>query len=247
MSIIFLEVSGTRCRRKAVDVRMKIGLASYEFINRDMEFNISQIEKASEAVQGSVELLCFGEAFLQGFDALTWKYGEDMRVAVASDSDIMKRICDISLRYKVDLMFGYTEKSGQAIYSSCAVIERGELIHNYRRISQGWKERRIADGHYREGTDTGGFQYRGHRIQIALCGDLWDFPEKFHGGDLLVWPVYVDFTTEYAAQAHLASDRTVMVNSISGGQSCGGAFYFCGGRTEQKLSQGTEGIMVLEI
>lgn len=49
---------------------MKIGLASYKFINQDLSFNLSQIEKAMQAAQGSVDLLCFGETFLQGFDAL---------------------------------------------------------------------------------------------------------------------------------------------------------------------------------
>lgn len=235
---------------------MKIGLASYEFINKDIEFNISQIEKASKAAQGSVDLLCFGESFLQGFDALTWKYEEDRHVAVSLESDIIRRICEISKHCKIDLMFGYIEKMGEAIYSSCAVIGEGELIHNYRRISQGWKERSITDGHYREGTDTDGFWYRGQQVQVALCGDLWDFPERFQGGQLLVWPVYVDFSpeewsryeAEYAEQAYLASDRTVMVNSISGRpRSYGGAFYFQGGKTEKKLAYGTEEIMVLEL
>ena len=40
-------------------------------------FNISQIEKALSAAQGRVDLLCFGEAFLQGFDSLSWDYETD--------------------------------------------------------------------------------------------------------------------------------------------------------------------------
>ena len=49
---------------------MRIGLASYEVKNKDVAFNLSQMERAMEKAQGKVELLCFGEAFLQGFDAL---------------------------------------------------------------------------------------------------------------------------------------------------------------------------------
>ena len=45
---------------------LKIGLASYRFVNNDMRFNISQIEKGMKAAQGKADLLCFGEAFLQG-------------------------------------------------------------------------------------------------------------------------------------------------------------------------------------
>lgn len=49
---------------------MRIGLASYEVKNKDVAFNLSQMERAMEKARGKVELLCFGEAFLQGFDAL---------------------------------------------------------------------------------------------------------------------------------------------------------------------------------
>lgn len=47
---------------------VKFGLASYKFINNDIEFNISQIEKAIK-VSNDIDMLCFREAFLQGFDA----------------------------------------------------------------------------------------------------------------------------------------------------------------------------------
>lgn len=47
---------------------MILGLATYKFINNDIEFNISQIEKAIKSSE-NIDILCFGEAFLQGFDA----------------------------------------------------------------------------------------------------------------------------------------------------------------------------------
>ena len=44
---------------------MRFGLASYEFRNNDISFNLSQIEKAiKEAKEKDVQLLCFGETFL---------------------------------------------------------------------------------------------------------------------------------------------------------------------------------------
>lgn len=235
---------------------MKIGLASYEFINNDIEFNISQIEKAMKSVQGEVELLCFGETFLQGFDALNWNYENDKDIAVSTNSRIMRRLCDMTLQYKVDLLVGYIEKCGDAIYSSCAVIENGKLRYNYRRISKGWKEYSITDGHYKEGTETGEFLYHGQPVMVALCGDMWDFPERFKTNNLLIWPVYVNFgldewakyETEYAEQAQLAADKTLMINSISQSpKSHGGAFYFVNGIIEKKLAFNTEGILIAEV
>ena len=47
---------------------MRIGLVSYRCENKNIAFNISQIEKAFREAKGKADLLCFGEAFLQGFD-----------------------------------------------------------------------------------------------------------------------------------------------------------------------------------
>lgn len=195
---------------------MKIGLASYEFINNDIEFNMSQIEKAMQSMQGKVDLLCFGETFLQGFDSLNWNYDNDKDVAIA----------------------------------------QGEIIYNYRRISKNWKEYDITDYHYKEGNETEGFRYKDHLIKIALCGDMWVYPEKFRTDDLLIWPVYVNFDLEdwpqyeleYAEQAKLACDRTLMINSISKNpDSHGNVFYFTKGNIEEKLEYDAEDILVVEV
>lgn len=235
---------------------MNIGLVSYEFRNNDIPFNIAQIERAMQAVQGSVDLLCFGETFLQGFDALSWKYEQDKDIAISADSPVMEQLRGLTLQYGVDLLFGYIERCGDAIYSSCAVIENGKLLRNYRRISRGWKEYTITDKHYCEGSDTSRFLYHGQPATIALCGDMWDFPERFRTDHLLIWPVYVNFTladwaryeVEYAEQAQLAARKALMINSISQKpRSHGGAFYFLDGKIEKKLPYDTEDILIVTI
>lgn len=235
---------------------MKIGLVSYKFINNDVAFNMSQMEKAMRLVQGKANLLCFGETFLQGFDALNWNYENDKHIAISVDSEIMQHFCDMTLRYKVDILFGYIEKCNDSLYSSCAVIENGKLVHNYRRISKGWKDYNITDSHYKEGADTTEFLYHEQSIMIALCGDMWDYPERFKTNNLLIWPVYVNFRlgewaqyeVDYAEQAYLAANHTLMINSISETpKSYGGAFYFVDGKLEEKIAYDTENILIVEV
>lgn len=235
---------------------IRIGLAAYECRDGDTAFNLGQIERAMRDAQGRVDLLCFGETFLQGFNALCWDYEADKKIAVSTDSEIFRRLGGLTVRYGVDLLLGYIETCGDAIYSSCAVLEKGKLLHNYRRISRGWKEYNKTDSHYREGTETGGFLYRGRPVMLALCGDLWDFPERFKTEHLLIWPVYVNFSleewtgyeAEYAQQAKLAASRTLLVNAISRDPvSHGGAFYFADGRVTERLAYDTEDILIVEI
>ena len=89
---------------------MRIGLAPYECRINDIEFNLSQIEKALKE-SGNADLVCFGEAFLQGFGAVTSEYEEDIEMAVEQDSSAMNRIKELSVKYQ----------KGNAITESVAV------------------------------------------------------------------------------------------------------------------------------
>ena len=125
---------------------MKIGLASYECRMNDISFNLGQIERALEKSEGA-DLVCFGEAFLQGFSAVTSDYAKDIELAAEQDSPPMAKICELSLKYGKAVMIGYIEKDGRDIYSSYALIENGCVIHNYRRISKNWKDYDITNEH----------------------------------------------------------------------------------------------------
>lgn len=237
---------------------MKIGLVSYEFKNGKIEYNIKKIEKAINSANGKVDLLCFGETFLQGFDSLSWNYEIDKNIAITIDSFIMQKLKKLSEKYKIDLGIGYIEREKEKIYSSYVVIEKGKIIHNYRRITKNWKEYSITDEHYCEGEISDTFIYKDRKFKISLCGDMWICPEKFKTNGILLWPVYCNFTKEewenteqsdYAKQSKLASDNVFLVNSITKDEpiSVGGAYYFKNGKIKKKLELEKEDILIVEI
>lgn len=235
---------------------MKIGLATYSFINKDIDFNLSQIQKAMQESDVDTDVLCFGEAFLQGFDVLSNVYEIDVKLAVTQDSAIMDRIKKWSLDYQVGVMFGYIEKDQNYLYSSYIFIDEGEIKHHYRRTSEGWKEKDKTDEHYKEGNNTSPFKYKGYHCNIALCGDGWCTPEKFVCENVLFWPVYVNFREEmwesekyeYAKQAIKMCNKCVLVNSISKEpQAIGGAFYFENGEIRKESGYDIEDILYIEI
>lgn len=235
---------------------MRIGLASYRCKNKDIPFNISQIERALKEIQGKVDLLCFGEAFLQGFDSLCWDYEIDRYIATDLRSEAIRHLCSLTVQYGTALLTGYIEKDQNRIYSSCAVIEGGQVVHNYRRISKGWKEYTKTDSHYCEGSATGEFDLHGQKIMIALCGDLWDCPERFRTDHLLIWPVYVNYTLEdwnngalddYAGQALSAGKDVLMINPIDTDPvSHGGAFRFQNGTVTDRTPFDQESILIVD-
>ncbi len=236
---------------------MRIGLVSYRCENGNIAFNMSQIERAMKRAEGKAELLCFGEAFLQGFDALCWEYDADREMALALSSETMARLKGWTVRYGMSLATGYIERDQEKLYSSCAVIADGRIIHNYRRISKGWKEYAKTDGHYCEGDQTGTFRLYGKEIMLALCGDLWEDPERFRTEHLLLWPVYVNCTVEewdsglldeYAAQSFLAANDVLMINPIDRDPvNHGGSFCFHHGKTLAKIPFDREDILIVDI
>ena len=236
---------------------MRIALASVRTVNGDVRHNLSQMERYMiEAQKKGADLVCFGETFLQGFDALTWRFGEDKGMAVSTDSNVFAEICRLSVQYGIDVLFGYVELVNESIYSSCALVSDGRLCHNYRRISRGWKEYSKTDEHYREGETVEVFSYKGRRCVIGLCGELWDFPERFAlGEELLFWPVYVSWSveewengskTEYAEQAAKCCRNTLYVNSICQGDAFGGAVFFENGTVRKELPINREGLLFVE-
>ena len=236
---------------------MRIGLVSYRCENRNTVWNLRQIERALKQAKGKADLLCFGEAFLQGFDALCWNYEKDRDIALALSSAPMTQLRQWTIDYGISLIVGYIEKEGEALYSSCAVLSDGETVYNYRRISKGWKEFTKTDSHYREGTGSDDFRLLGKHMKLALCGDLWDFPEAFSTPHLLIWPVYVNYTLEewnggalreYAAQAALAANHVLMINPIDHGPvNHGGSFHFQNGQTVGSIPFDTEEILFVDL
>jgi len=237
---------------------MKIALASARIVDRDISNNLSQMERyMKEAKAMGADLVCFGEAFLQGFNALFWQYEKDKEIALTTSSQTFAQIQSLTKEIGIDVLFGYNELAENTLYSSCALVADGKLLHNYRRISIGWKEYDQTDEHYKEGETVEIFDYKGKKCVIGLCGDLWEYPERFAlGEELLLWPVYVCWTKEewenggrieYAEQAKLCCENTLYVNSICDGDAFGGAAQFLGGKIQKELPLFHEGLLYVDI
>lgn len=232
---------------------MKIGLVSYECRDFDVEFNSKQIEKALLNSE-KVDILCFGEAYLQGFGAVTSIYEKDIKVAISKDAKEMEYIKNLSIKYDTAIMIGYIEKEEENLYSSYALIENGKILQNYRRMSKNWMDYENRDDRYKEGEYSEIFLYKGLEMRIALCGDMWIMSENFKTEGVLIWPVYVNFALdekealEYAKQAKQSANKSVLINALSNNpKSSGGAFYFKEGKIEKELGLNKEGILVVEI
>lgn len=240
---------------------MKIALMSKEFINNDINFNTNQIISSIQELKGQVDLICFGEAFLQGFDSLSWKYEIDKDIAISLDSMIIENIKKVAYENQVAVAFGYIEKCDNRLYCSYLFIDRnGKIINNYRRVSKGWKEYFKTDQHYCEGESFSSYEYLNKRFVTALCGDLWDNDnikkiDKIEK-DIVIWPLYVNYSLsqwkkekeDYLLQASTLKVPVLFINSkCIKENSYGGCYLFNNNKIDKALELGNEGVLIVEV
>lgn len=240
---------------------MKIQLIAKYFINRDITNNLDVILQTIKSAK-DVDLICFGEAFLQGFDSLKWDASSDFELAITQDSKEIKLIQEAAKQHHVGVAFGYIEKSESKIFSSYLILDKtGEPLLNFRRVSEGWKEKNVSPI-YCEGNSFESFVFMGRKLSIGLCGDLW-YPKHVQliqrlQAEIILWPVYVDFTvprwqnTEkelYAQQAKLIGENVLWINSLCDGDDLakGGLVYFKNGVIQEETLAGQESSLVIEL
>ncbi|MGL4336342.1 MAG: carbon-nitrogen hydrolase family protein [Turicibacter sp.] len=242
---------------------MKIGLASKRFINGDIQQNsLTIVEMMKEAKQNNVEMLCFGEAFLQGFDSLCWNYDVDKERALNISSLPIQQICKSAKEIGICTTFGWIENDDDLLYCSYMVInDNGEIIYNFKRVSPGWKESFVDKNYYREGNSFSTFQYKHLHFTVGLCGDFWDEENvrqvAILDKDITLWPLYINFSIkdfeanhkkDYAKQAKKLKSKVLFINSLSKDpNSFGGCYEFFDGNISNELKYGVDGVLYVEV
>ena len=243
---------------------MKIGLVAEQFVDGDIQYNFNQMAaRIKSCSQTGINMLCFGESFLQGFEALSWQYEQDLQIACSHDDAIIMAIRDLAKRYSIAVSFGYIQKEAGWLYSSNMVIsDRGTIVDNYKRVTVGWREPVAPAEFYREGDGLHVFTYRNKRLATATCGDLWDDENlktmERITADAVLWPLYVDYAVpywengeeqEYAQRVRNIKCPVLMINSYVdiAGRAKGGCNVFYQGRVVKRLPMGNKGVLCCEI
>jgi len=238
---------------------MKIALASIENVNGDINCNQNKIIQTLNNLTNKVDLVCFGEAFLHGFDALTWEYEKDKNIALTVDSKYINEIRNHASKTKTAVGFGFFEIVAETIYCSYLVIGKdGSIVDHYQRVSIGWKYHQKTDYHYQEGNGFHSFKFMDKTIVIALCGDLW-YQENTDAineieKDFVIWPSHLDYSiemwekekNEHLQMSSKVNVPTLFINNISS-TSLGGCRYYDKGRVMEELPMGSSGFLLLDI
>lgn len=244
---------------------MKLALCAEYSEDRRFEDNLKRLKRrVREAKMAGVELLFFGEAFLQGFGAMSFDYAEDIDLAFGIHGTEIAEVRAIAAEYRIGIGVGFYENYKGAIYSSYLVVDdRGNSFLHYRRRSKGWKmPHACAD--YREGTTFESGTFRGKRFGVMICGDFWeehllpDLIEMEDSVDFFVWPVHCDYFLDrwertekelYRERSAILGKSVLYCNNWKPEDEMakGGAYHWHLGREIASLSPGEPGMLMIEI
>lgn len=243
---------------------MRIALAVVPTTVGDAVDNLAALHGAMRSVAGRCDLLVVGEAFVQGFDALTDDPAHDLAVGWSLEAPLMAQVRGWARDLGLAVCLGLVERHAGHLHSSAVLVGADGLdVHVHRRVSRGWHAPDADASVYVDAALPGVFTVAGHRFAIALCGDLWDHEEAFRalGVDVLLWPVHVEWTPQawaereraaYAERAGSVAPDVLLVNCLTAGSDTekgahGGAAWFRGGAVHAEQPMGTPGVLLVDV
>jgi NAD+ synthetase len=158
---------------------MKIALAQVNPVVGDFAQNYQRILKYTErAIDRSCDLVVFSEMVLSGYPPRDLLEKKDF---VDANLDCLNRLLhDIR---GIGIICGLVDynpsEEGKPLRNSAVIFEDGQMLHQvYKRLLPTYDV--FDESRYFEpGTDCNAFDYKGHRIGLTVCEDLWNDKDIF--------------------------------------------------------------------
>jgi len=160
-------------------ITMKIALAQINPTIGDFPRNTQKIMAATEMAKGlSCDLIVFSELAISGYPPRDLLEKKDF--VEANLTHLHKLVASIK---GIGVICGFVdrnlEKEGNPLYNSAALFDDGKLRHQaHKRLLPAYdvfNERR----YFEPGTEYSSFLYKGRRIGLSICEDIWNDKDLF--------------------------------------------------------------------
>lgn len=168
---------------------MKVALAQTNPIIGDFCYNLSRVKTAIDRAKAvGCDLIVFSELVLSGYpprDLL-----EKSRF-VASNRSCLDHL--LASKNGIGVICGYVENNlntgGNPLYNSAVLFENGRVLHTARKrllpAYDIFDERR----YFEPGDECTAFPYKGYRIGLTVCEDIWNDKDVFQSQIYPIDPV----------------------------------------------------------
>lgn len=203
---------------------LRVALAQFRFPVGDIPGNTQKVlDLARQAVKQQADMVVFPELTLAGYPPEDLLLRSSLGARIGEGIDRLKAAC-----LPIAMVVGYPERENGKLYNKVMVIDNGRVIADYRKQHlpnyQVFDEKR----YFTKGADTCVFEFRGARIALTICEDIWyDGPARRAseaGADINIningSPFHIDRVRERHAQVgHISKAynmTTIYVNCIGG-------------------------------
>ena len=151
-------------------VNLRVAISQMNSIVGDFKHNANCIKKSlKEAAKFGVDLILFPELTLTGYPP------EDLLLKDDFITKNQKTLKNLALGVKeIVAVVGYVEKVKRNLYNSAALLYKGKVVGNYRKMilpNYGvFDEKR----YFAEGDEPTCFVMNGLKIGLTICEDIWD-------------------------------------------------------------------------
>lgn len=244
---------------------LRAGLCAQMSETSNITANTARMERmADEARRLGLDAIFLGEAYLQGFDSMNFQPEHDREIAQGISSQPIERIRNIARKHQLAIGFGFYEFVDGIFYASYLVVGRfGETLCHYRRMSPGWRYPDSPDC-YQEGKALTGFEIKGIKIGLVICGDFWTkaLMDSIHAleksVDAMLWPVHCDYPLndwenkirdEYREHSGNLMIPILFVNNLhpAHDRAKGGAYCWHQGKTLGAFNAGQTGMLTVSL
>lgn len=152
---------------------MKIKLCQMSFLVGDVQGNTTKIidTAINNTNDDCADILLFPELALTGYPPEDLLFKHDLYQKVQNG---LKAIIELSLTINQALVIGHPVRENDKSYNALSVIYQGEILHQYRK--QKLPNFSVFDEarYFHAGDRTGIFEFKGVRIGLLICEDVWN-------------------------------------------------------------------------
>ncbi len=158
---------------------MKIAIAQINPVIGDFEYNSSRIRHyADKAKAHSCDMVVFSELVISGYPPRDLLEKKDF---IEANLSCLSRLVD-EIR-GIGVICGFVDKNpvdeGKPLYNSAALFENGKILHRVNKRLLPTYDVFDESRYFEAGTECTPYSYKGEKIGITICEDVWNDKDIF--------------------------------------------------------------------
>lgn len=153
---------------------MKLILAQLNYTVGDIEGNCQKILNAYQQVSDDDGLLICSELALTGY------YPQDLvsnQSILKKQDEALKKLSEVTRGKNCGIIVGYIarnmESTGKKLFNALALLSKGKQIFEYHKRLLPTYNVFDEARHFKPGSNSGIFQYKGYKLGFLICEDAW--------------------------------------------------------------------------